>query len=54
MFILVILVNVAAFEAPVEGKSYFDTMAKCEVAQKRVIVKYKEHVKIKIKCTLVS
>ena len=54
MFILVILVNVAAFEAPVEGKSYFDTMAKCEVAQKRIIAGYKEHVKIKIKCTRIA
>jgi hypothetical protein len=54
MFILVILVNVAAFEPPLEGHRYFDTMAKCEVIQKRVIARYKEHVKIKIKCTLVS
>jgi hypothetical protein len=54
MFILVILVNVSAFQAPAEGQRLFDTMAKCEAAQKRITVIYKEHVKIKIKCTLVS
>lgn len=54
MFILVILVNVAAFEPPLESARYFDTVAKCEKVQKRIIAGYKEHVKIKIKCTLVS
>jgi hypothetical protein len=54
MFILVILVNVAAFEPPLEGHRYFDTMAKCEEVQKSIVRRYKEHVKIKIKCTLVS
>lgn len=54
MFILVILANVAAFEPPLEGTRYFDTMAKCEKAQKRIIAKYKEYVKIEIECTLVS
>jgi len=54
MFILVILVNVAAFQAPAEGQRLFDTLAKCEAAQKRITVIYKEHVKIKIKCTRIA
>lgn len=54
MFILVILVNVAAFEPPMESARYFDTMAKCEKVQKRIIAGYKDHVKIKIKCTRIA
>ena len=54
MFILVILVNVSAFQAPAEGQRLFDTMAKCEAAQKRIAIVYKEHVQIKIKCTRIA
>jgi hypothetical protein len=54
MFILVILVNVSAFQAPAEGQRLFDTMAKCEAAQKRITVIYKDHVKIKIKCARIA
>lgn len=54
MFILVILVNVSAFQAPAEGQRLFDTMAKCEVVQKSITRRYKEHVKIKIKCTRIA
>ena len=59
MFILVILVNVAAFEPPLESSRYFDTMAKCEKVQKKLLLfrnrqKLEDRLKIKIKCTLVS
>jgi len=53
MFILVILVNISAFEAPAEGYKLFDTMAKCQIEEKRVSI-FKDHIKIKTNCTQVA
>jgi transposase len=53
MFILVILVNISAFEAPAEAYKLFDTMAKCKIEESRVSI-YKKHIKIKTNCTQVA